>query len=70
MAVRAVTPLERVRALVYARRRLHLDLDQAVIEAMQEGVSRTELSGALGISRAGLYRQYGGWLEPVAGESS
>lgn len=63
-----MTPLERVRASVYARRLMHLQLDEAVHLAIHAGVNRASLASALGISRASFYRQYSCWIEVLPGK--
>ena len=57
-----VNELERLRALVYARRMMGLQVDEAVHEALDAGVPRFRLAAVLCISRSQLYRQYGCWI--------
>jgi DNA invertase Pin-like site-specific DNA recombinase len=59
-------------ALARARDLLLQELDQTAERCWQAGMDRTLIAGALGISRASLYRRYprGGQGRPQAGEAN
>ena len=58
-----MTPLEELQALVHARGVLDAEAQAAAARALAEGVHRSSVAFALGISRASLYRQFGASLE-------
>jgi DNA invertase Pin-like site-specific DNA recombinase len=59
-------------ALARAKDLLEREIAQLAEECWQAGVDRTLIAGALGISRASLYRRYprGGQGRPQAGEAN
>jgi len=59
MAEAPMTALDEIRALVRARAAIDAELQATTERALNEGLNRSGVALALGISRASLYRQFG-----------
>ena len=55
--------IEELRALVLARTVLDREIEAGAVRALRAGEDRTCIAGALGMSRASLYRQFGGLIK-------
>jgi len=53
-----MSPLEEIRSLIHVRDLLECELSRAARRAVAEGVDRSALAHALGISRASVYRHF------------
>ena len=55
----AVTPLDDLQALAWARSLVDQQLEELVLRALEDGSDRGAVAAALGMSRSSLYREYG-----------